>query len=77
MVERGRLTPALVAPVSGVVEHVEKKPELLRHGPTKAGPVYMLVQVAPPSVERYMMFPRLVPQPELQPLPLFSSMPAM
>src|SRR5215475_923849 len=55
---------------------VQKKPELLRHGPTKVGPVYVLVKVTPPSVERYMMFLRLVPQPEVQPLPPFSSMPA-
>src|SRR6185369_3089675 len=55
---------------------VQKKPELPRQGPTKVGPVYVLVKVAPPSVERYMMFLRLVPQPEVQPLPPFSSMPA-
>src|SRR5215831_10609677 len=55
---------------------VQKKPELLRQGPTKVGPVYVLVKVTPPSVERYMMFLRLLPQPDPQPLPPFSSMPA-
>src|SRR6266480_4772150 len=55
---------------------VQKKPEDERQGPTKVGPVYVLVNVTPPSVERYMMFLRLLPQPEPQPLPLFSYMPA-
>jgi hypothetical protein len=36
-----------------------------------------LIQVLPPSVDRKILLFRLVPQPLLQPLPLFSSIPAM
>src|ERR1043166_7673034 len=61
---------------AGLAYIVQKKPDELRQAPTKGGPVYVLVKVTPPSVERYIMFLRLLPQPELQPLPLFSSMPA-